>query len=117
MGFVGGERRRARIAESNEIDGATLITKVASEPLAALGGARSEATPPLTLYGAYRQGFADYLAGRPNPYRIGSRLAGIWHEGHAEAASNDALDFTARARTCGGARTAANPVAFFRRRR
>ncbi|MDW9250777.1 hypothetical protein C7S16_7087 [Burkholderia thailandensis] len=55
--------------------------------------------------------------GRPNPYRIGSRLAGVWHEGHAEAASNDALDFTARARTCGGARTAANPVAFFRRRR
>ncbi|AOJ71372.1 MULTISPECIES: hypothetical protein [Burkholderia] len=116
MGFVGVERRRVRVAEPNEIDGETLIAEVASEPLAAHGGAPSDGTPPLTLYGAYQQGFADYLGGRANPYRIGSRLAGIWHEGHAEAASNDALDFAARARACWGARAAASPIAFFRRR-
>ncbi|EIP86503.1 hypothetical protein A33K_16105 [Burkholderia humptydooensis MSMB43] len=51
------------------------------------------------------------------PDRQPSRLAGIWHEGHAEAASNDAFDVAVRARACRGARATANPVAFFRRRR
>lgn len=116
MGFVEIERRRANVGKPNDIDGATLVSEVRSEPLVSAGGAPCD-DAPLTLYGAYRQGFADYLAGRPNPYRIGSRLAGIWHEGHAEAASNDALDFAVRVRFCWGARAAANPIAFFRRRR
>ncbi|KVD78314.1 hypothetical protein WS62_29270 [Burkholderia sp. ABCPW 14] len=119
MGFieVEVERRRVSVEESNEIDGAALIAEVMSETLAAADAAPRDQAPPLTLYGAYRQGFADYLAGRSNPYRIGSRFAGIWHEGHAEAASNDVLDFAARARACWGARAAASPIAFFRRRR
>lgn len=105
MGFVEVERRRANVGKPNDIDGATLVSEVRSEPLVSAGGAPCD-DAPLTLYGAYRQGFADYLAGRPNPYRIGSRLAGIWHEGHAEAASNDALDFAVRVRFCWGARAA-----------
>ncbi|AGK50000.1 MULTISPECIES: hypothetical protein [Burkholderia] len=116
MGFVEVERRRASVGESNDIDGAMLVTEVGAEPIASACRTPCE-DAPLTLYGAYRQGFADYRAGRPNPYRIGSRLAGIWHEGHAEAASNDALDVAVRARACRGARATANPVAFFRRRR
>ncbi|ABM48845.1 hypothetical protein D8O27_09220 [Burkholderia mallei] len=113
--------RKRREAERHRRRDAGLRGEIRAARFGRRRALRRRAAPcddaPLTLYGAYRQGFADYLAGRPNPYRIGSRLAGIWHEGHAEAASNDALDFAVRVRFCWGARAAANPIAFFRRRR
>ncbi|KHJ63917.1 hypothetical protein NCPPB3923_05680 [Burkholderia glumae] len=73
----------------DEIDGEMLITESrAAAPARAYGIGIDE--PPLTLYGAYRQGVSDYFARRPNPYRNGSRLAQIWQEGHVEAASRNA---------------------------
>ncbi|QKM51061.1 hypothetical protein B7760_05127 [Burkholderia glumae] len=73
----------------DEIDGEILITESrAAAPARAYGIGIDE--PPLTLYGAYRQGVSDYFARRPNPYRNGSRLAQIWQEGHVEAASRNA---------------------------
>jgi hypothetical protein len=70
-------------AETFEIiDGVRLIT-----PARATRGVKH---PPLTLYGAYRQGIDDYFACRANPYLAGSRFAAIWREGHNEAAARAA---------------------------
>lgn len=77
------------VPDSNDIDGAFLITELASGPSAAIGGIACVTAPPLTLYGAYRQGFDDHRAGRANPYRAGSRLAGVWYEGYVEAVSGN----------------------------
>ncbi|WP_179404957.1 hypothetical protein [Burkholderia guangdongensis] len=69
----------------NVIDGASLIRRLKSDrPTAPMGAARVS-NPPLTLYGAYRQGVADYTTNRANPYSAGSRLWAVWEEGRIEA--------------------------------
>ncbi|AOJ89390.1 hypothetical protein WS87_22155 [Burkholderia sp. MSMB0856] len=69
------------------IDGASLIRRLVSEHRAP--AAREAAcvvdNPPLTLYGAYRQGVTDHAARRANPYRAGSRFWALWEEGRIEA--------------------------------
>ncbi|MBI0331002.1 hypothetical protein [Burkholderia plantarii] len=74
----------------DEIDGEMLITESRAAATVRTYGTLGIDEPPLTLYGAYRQGVADYFARRPNPYRNGSRLAEIWQEGRTEAASRNA---------------------------
>ncbi|WP_269501249.1 hypothetical protein [Burkholderia sp. IMCC1007] len=78
-----------RIDQPDAIDGASLIRRLVSRrPAAACETVREAAcvdNPPLTLYGAYRQGVADYAAHRANPYRGGSRFWVLWEEGRIEA--------------------------------
>ncbi|MEK7893060.1 hypothetical protein AAB992_38840 [Burkholderia contaminans] len=81
--------RSETIDELDVIDGASLIRRLVSErrmpvPVAARG-ARCVDNPPLTLYGAFRQGIADHGARRENPYRAGSRFWALWEEGRLEA--------------------------------
>ncbi|KAB0673475.1 hypothetical protein [Burkholderia territorii] len=68
------------------IDGASLIRRLVSERrVPAAREAACVDNPPLTLYGAYRQGVADHAARRANPYRAGSRFWALWEEGRIEA--------------------------------
>ncbi|WP_063551706.1 hypothetical protein [Burkholderia territorii] len=68
------------------IDGASLIRRLVSERrVPASREAACVDNPPLTLYGAYRQGVADHAARRANPYRAGSRFWALWEEGRIEA--------------------------------
>ncbi|QTO46562.1 hypothetical protein [Burkholderia latens] len=68
------------------IDGAALIRRLVSEHrTTAAREAACVDNPPLTLYGAYRQGVTDYAARRANPYRAGSRYWALWEEGRIEA--------------------------------
>jgi hypothetical protein len=78
MNIVEYAHEAARAATLEVIDGVQLITP-----------ARGVKHPPLTLYGAYRQGIDDYFARRPNPYHASSRFAAIWREGHNEATARD----------------------------
>jgi hypothetical protein len=74
------------IDEQAVIDGASLIRRLVSERR--MPAAREAAcidNPPLTLYGAFRQGVADHAARRANPYRAGSRFWALWEEGRLEA--------------------------------
>ncbi|MBY4868250.1 hypothetical protein DIE14_28100 [Burkholderia sp. Bp9017] len=82
--------RTERIDRQEVIDGASLIRRLVSSrrPAAARETVREAAcvdNPPLTLYGAFRQGIADYAARRANPYRGGSRFWVLWEEGRLEA--------------------------------
>lgn len=85
MNLVETDFPRVSINDRNEIDGEFLITERASAARPRPPINRCVSNPPLTLYGAYRQGIDDYFARRPNPYRSGSRLAAIWYEGRMEA--------------------------------
>ncbi|KVF78270.1 hypothetical protein QZM18_04090 [Burkholderia diffusa] len=68
------------------IDGASLIRRLVSERRApAAREAACVDNPPLTLYGAFRQGVTDHAARRANPYRAGSRFWALWEEGRLEA--------------------------------
>lgn len=68
------------------IDGAALIRRLVSERrTTAAREAACVDNPPLTLYGAYRQGVTDHAARRANPYRAGSRFWALWEEGRIEA--------------------------------
>ncbi|MCO1346823.1 hypothetical protein L0Z31_03845 [Burkholderia vietnamiensis] len=68
------------------IDGASLIRRLVSERrMPAAREAACVDNPPLTLYGAFRQGVADHAARRANPYRAGSRFWALWEEGRIEA--------------------------------
>ncbi len=69
------------------IDGEKLIRELRDASRVRVSDEVGIEAPPLTLYGAYRQGVADYFAHRPNPYRNGSRLSAVWQEGRLEAAS------------------------------
>ncbi|WP_323122068.1 hypothetical protein [Burkholderia alba] len=80
----------ALVNDLDIIDGARLITERAAGSIACARNVLGIRNPPLTLYGAYRQGVEDYFARRPNPYRAGSRFAAIWREGHNEASTHDA---------------------------
>lgn len=78
--------RSETIDEQAVIDGASLIRRLVSDRR--MPAARETAcvdNPPLTLYGAYRQGVTDHGARRANPYRAGSRLWALWEEGRIEA--------------------------------
>ncbi|AYQ90289.1 MULTISPECIES: hypothetical protein [Burkholderia] len=75
------------INDFDVIDGDTLIMESRSAAPVRAEALAGVDMPPLTLYGAYRQGVADYFARRPNPYRLGSRLADVWQEGRLEAAT------------------------------
>ncbi|EEE03168.1 hypothetical protein [Burkholderia multivorans] len=77
--------RRETIDEFDVIDGASLIRRLVSGRRTPAREAACVDNPPLTLYGAYRQGIADYAAGRANPYRAGSRFWALWEEGRIEA--------------------------------
>ncbi|WP_175685767.1 hypothetical protein [Burkholderia anthina] len=80
--------RTERIDPLEVIDGASLIRRLVSRRPAARETVREAAcvdNPPLTLYGAFRQGVADYAAHRANPYRGGSRFWVLWEEGRLEA--------------------------------
>jgi hypothetical protein len=39
--------------------------------------------PPLSLDGAYQQGYSDYTTDRPNPYTLGP-LSEEWERGYAQ---------------------------------
>ncbi|GBH23224.1 hypothetical protein [Burkholderia vietnamiensis] len=68
------------------IDGASLVRRLVSERRTpAAREAAGVDNPPLTLYGAFRQGVADHAARRANPYRAGSRFWALWEEGRIEA--------------------------------
>ncbi|AOI95199.1 MULTISPECIES: hypothetical protein [Burkholderia] len=68
------------------IDGASLIRRLVSDHRApAAREAACVDNPPLTLYGAFRQGVTDHAARRANPYRAGSRFWALWEEGRIEA--------------------------------
>ncbi|WP_431822543.1 hypothetical protein [Burkholderia sp. F1] len=73
------------INETSVIDGAALIRRLTSVRSPDPREAACVKTPPLTLYGAYRQGVEDYDAHRANPYRAGSRYWALWEEGRIEA--------------------------------
>ncbi|HDR9770079.1 TPA: hypothetical protein QDC27_005580 [Burkholderia cepacia ATCC 25416] len=78
--------RSETIDELDVIDGASLIRRLVSERrMPATREARCVDNPPLTLYGAFRQGIADHAARRANPYRAGSRFWALWEEGRLEA--------------------------------
>ncbi|MGS0891260.1 hypothetical protein ACVBGC_01670 [Burkholderia stagnalis] len=77
--------RTETIDELAVIDGASLIRRLVSERRAPVREAACVDNPPLTLYGAFRQGVADYPARRANPYRAGSRFWTLWEEGRLEA--------------------------------
>ena len=80
--------RTERIDQLEVIDGASLIRRLGSRRPGAREAVREAAcidNPPLTLYGAFRQGVADYAAHRANPYRGGSRFWVLWEEGRLEA--------------------------------
>ncbi|MBR8209784.1 hypothetical protein KDW61_14045 [Burkholderia cenocepacia] len=74
------------IDEQAVIDGASLIRRLVSDRrMPATYEAACVDDPPLTLYGAFRQGVADHAARRANPYRAGSRFWALWEEGRLEA--------------------------------
>ncbi|KDB06488.1 hypothetical protein LIG30_4162 [Burkholderia sp. lig30] len=73
------------IDDLDVIDGASLITSLISGRRPARRDAAPVQNPPLSLYGAYRQGILDHPERRGNPYRAGSRLWAIWEEGRIEA--------------------------------
>ncbi|WP_321806461.1 hypothetical protein [Burkholderia sp. BCC1993] len=78
--------RAETIDQLDVIDGASLIRRLVSERR--MPAAREAACvdhPPLTLYGAFRQGVTDHAARRANPYRAGSRFWTLWEEGRIEA--------------------------------
>ncbi|RQS36165.1 hypothetical protein DIE03_03160 [Burkholderia sp. Bp8992] len=78
--------RSETVDELDVIDGASLIRRLVSERR--VPAARETAcidNPPLTLYGAFRQGVADHGTRRANPYRAGSRFWALWEEGRLEA--------------------------------
>ncbi|MGU7768741.1 hypothetical protein ACV229_00975 [Burkholderia sp. MR1-5-21] len=77
--------RNEPISEGTVIDGATLIRRLTSFRRPDPREAACVTNPPLTLYGAYRQGVEDYAARRANPYRAGSRFWAVWEEGRIEA--------------------------------
>ncbi|NTX31244.1 hypothetical protein HT746_29685 [Burkholderia pyrrocinia] len=78
--------RNETIDEQAVIDGASLIRRLVSERrMPAAREAACVDNPPLTLYGAFRQGVTDYSARRANPYRAGSRFWALWEEGRIEA--------------------------------
>ncbi|AJY09827.1 hypothetical protein K6W16_05760 [Burkholderia dolosa] len=77
--------RAETIDESAVIDGASLIRRLVAGSRSRVGEAACVDNPPLTLYGAYRQGIADHAARRANPYRAGSRFWALWEEGRIEA--------------------------------
>lgn len=77
--------RNEPINELKVIDGASLIRRLTSDRRPAMREAACVQDPPLTLYGAYRQGVDDYFARLANPYRAGSRLWAVWEEGRIEA--------------------------------
>ncbi|WP_193100485.1 hypothetical protein [Burkholderia sp. Z1] len=78
--------RSETIDELDVIDGASLIRRLVSERrIPAAREAACVDNPPLTLYGAFRQGVADYGTRRANPYRAGSRFWALWEEGRLEA--------------------------------
>ncbi|WP_306716834.1 hypothetical protein [Burkholderia dolosa] len=77
--------RAETIDESAVIDGASLIRRLVAGSRSRVGEATCVDNPPLTLYGAYRQGIADHAARRANPYRAGSRFWALWEEGRIEA--------------------------------
>lgn len=81
--------RAESVDQLDVIDGASLIRRLVSRhPAAGRDTVREAAcvdNPPLTLYGAFRQGVADYAAHRANPYRGGSRFWVLWEEGRLEA--------------------------------
>ncbi|GAB7538529.1 hypothetical protein [Burkholderia sp. 3C] len=90
MDIAGVAHSLLDINEFDVIDGDTLIRESRNASPVRSGGPSVIDAPPLTLYGAYRQGVADYFARRPNPYRNGSRLSDVWHEGRLEAATRTA---------------------------
>ena len=78
--------RSDTIDERDVLDGSALIRRLVSERrMPAAREARCVDNPPLTLYGAFRQGIADHAARRANPYRAGSRFWALWEEGRLEA--------------------------------
>ncbi|MGZ2747622.1 hypothetical protein [Burkholderia stagnalis] len=77
--------RNEAINEASVIDGTTLIRRLTSFRRPDPREAACAANPPLTAYGAYRQGVDDYAARRANPYRAGSRFWALWEEGRIEA--------------------------------
>lgn len=78
--------RAETVDRADVIDGASLIRRLVSERRTpAAREAACVDNPPLTLYGAFRQGVADHAARRANPYRAGSRFWALWEEGRIEA--------------------------------
>jgi hypothetical protein len=77
--------RNESINDPSVIDGASLIRRLTADRRPAAREAACVQEPPMTLYGAYRQGVDDYFARRANPYRAGSRLWAVWEEGRIEA--------------------------------
>lgn len=78
--------RSETIDEQAVIDGASLIRRLVSDRrMPAVREAACVDNPPLTLYGAFRQGVTDHDARRANPYRAGSRFWALWEEGRIEA--------------------------------
>ncbi|MGC3026020.1 MULTISPECIES: hypothetical protein [Burkholderia] len=77
--------RTETIDEQTVIDGASLIRRLVFERRTPAREAACVDNPPLTLYGAFRQGVTDYGARRANPYRAGSRFWALWEEGRIEA--------------------------------
>ncbi|RQR29772.1 hypothetical protein DIE23_21445 [Burkholderia sp. Bp9143] len=78
--------RSESIDQVDVIDGASLIRRLVSERrMPAAREAACVDNPPLTLYGAFRQGITDHAARRANPYRAGSRFWALWEEGRIEA--------------------------------
>ncbi|AOR70058.1 hypothetical protein BBJ41_20970 [Burkholderia stabilis] len=78
--------RNETIDEQAVIDGESLIRRLVSERrVPAAREAACVDNPPLTLYGAFRQGVADHGMRRANPYRAGSRFWALWEEGRLEA--------------------------------
>lgn len=77
--------RAETIDQLDVIDGASLIRRLVSERRTTAREAPCVDNPPLTLYGAFRQGITDHAARRANPYRAGSRFWALWEEGRIEA--------------------------------
>ncbi|WAS58090.1 hypothetical protein MK974_21920 [Burkholderia ambifaria] len=78
--------RAETIDQLDVIDGAALIRRlVSAHRPPAVREAACVDSPPLTLYGAFRQGITDHAARRANPYRAGSRFWALWEEGRIEA--------------------------------
>ncbi|KWI86400.1 hypothetical protein WM09_17840 [Burkholderia ubonensis] len=73
------------VNEKSVIDGAALIRRLTTVRSSDPRDTACMDNPPLTLYGAYRQGVEDYAARRANPYRAGSRFWALWEEGRIEA--------------------------------